>query len=161
MLEEKKEEEENSLFVVVFSFPYSPPSRFLYIYFLFFLYHATFISLSPILDLCSTVVFFCLSSVSYDKITLMGFIFDDLSMSHDYVVLILHVPRSLLSRLSFYLTVYFPILFIEFRSRSHPPTESREQKNRKERKNQARRCAFFFFVYLIFGTGSDKFLAPL
>lgn len=74
------------------SLPYEPaptPSRF-----------CVFVPLSPILNL-----FFFSFCASYDKITLSGFIFDDLSMSHDYVVLILHA--SLVHTL--------PILFIPIR----------------------------------------------
>lgn len=107
-----------------------PPSRFCQ-------FHATILSLSPILN-----SFFSFSSVSYDKITLLGFIFDDLLLSHDYVVLILH--RLALIFLS------FPILFIEFFLDRFPFPPTKCNNNRAQTCNR-----FPFFVCLIFDSGTE------
>lgn len=116
----------------MFSFSCSPPS----IHHLAFVLRHIF-SLSPILNSS----FF--SSASYDKITLLGFIFDDLSVSHDYFVLILH---SVLSNL-----VYHALYFL------HSLTNITKVKQRIQQKP---RLCNSFSVYLKFGFGTNKYLTP-
>lgn len=120
----------------MFSFPCTPPSRFC-------VYHAVHFFLS-----LPHIEFIFFSSASYDKITLLGFIFDDLSMSHDYVVLILHVSPFA----SFFL--YFPILFIEFKISCALTKNKYEAKARQE-------AVFFVYLNFSYGIGSNKFLAPI